>query len=166
MHFIPPATLFAILLLLPATPRAQRTVDFSGTWTMDLARSESSQQGTSVKPVTFVITQNPTQVRIETTRGERIENVLYPLARSRGATGTSGSSAAAHPEAYWEGDTLVTETQRPVNGYTVTVKEARSLGPGGKEMTVQTTVIVQHGYSMPGAKNYGTSKDVFIKTTP
>ena len=78
----------------------------------------------------------------------------------------SGSSGAAHPEAYWEGDTLVTETQRPVNGYTVTVKEARSLGPGGKEMTVQTTVIVQHGYSMPGAKNYGTSKDVFIKATP
>ena len=46
------------------------------------------------------------------------------------------------------------------------MKEARSLGPGGKEMTVQTTVIVQHGYSMPGAKNYGTSKDVFVKTTP
>jgi hypothetical protein len=100
---------------------------------MDLSRSESSQQGAEVKPVTFVITQNPTQVRIETTRGERVENVLYPLVRSRGATGTSGSSAAAHPEAYWEGDTLVTETQRPVNGYTVTVKEARSLGPGGRK---------------------------------
>jgi len=165
MHYIPPAALVA-LLFLPLTAHAQRSTDFSGTWSMDLSRSESSQQGAEVKPVTFVITQTPTQVRIETTRGERIENVLYPLVRSRGATGTSGSSAAAHPEAYWEGDTLVTETQRPVNGYTVTVKEARSLGPGGKEMTVQTTVIVQHGYSMPGAKNYGTSKDVFIKATP
>ncbi len=165
MHYIPPAALVA-LLFLPLTAHAQRSTDFSGTWSMDLSKSESSQQGAEVKPVTFVITQNPTQVRIETTRGERIENVLYPLVRSRGATGTSGSSAAAHPEAYWEGDTLVTETQRPVNGYTVTVKEARSLGPGGKEMTVQTTVIVQHGYSMPGAKNYGTSKDVFIKATP
>jgi hypothetical protein len=160
MHFIPPATLFAILLFLPATPRAQRTIDFSGTWTMDLARSESSQQGTSIKPVTFVITQMPAQVRIETTRGERIENILYPLGRARAA---AAAASVAHPEAYWEGDRLVTETQRPVNGYTVTVRESRTLDPTGGEMTVETMVIVQHGYSMPGAKNYGSSKDVFTR---
>jgi hypothetical protein len=162
MHHFPPAALIAILLL-PATPLAQRTIDFSGTWTMDLARSESSQQGASVKPVTFVITQLPTQVRIETTRGERTENVLYPVGRARAAAAAAGG---AHPEAYWEGDKLVTETQRPVNGYTVTVKESRTLGPSGSEMTVETTVIVQHGYSMPGAKNYGTSKDVFTRAVP
>jgi hypothetical protein len=46
------------------------------------------------------------------------------------------------------------------------VKETRVLAPTGREMTVETIVIVQHGYSMPGAKNYGTSKDVFTKTTP
>ena len=33
-------------------------------------------------------------------------------------------------------------------------------------MTVETTVIVQHGYSMSGAKTYGTSKDVFTKAKP
>jgi len=32
--------------------------------------------------------------------------------------------------------------------------------------TMNADWFVQHGYSMPGAKNYGTSKDVFIKTTP
>jgi hypothetical protein len=163
MHHIPPAALIATLFLLPAAPQAQRTLDFSGTWTMDLARSESSQQGELVKPVTFVITQMPTQVRIETTRGERTENVLYPLGRTRAA---AASSAPAHPEAYWEGDKLVTETQRPVNGYTVTVKESRTLHPSSREMTVETMVIVQHGYSMPGAKNYGSSKDVFVRSAP
>jgi len=163
MHLIPPAALIAILFL-PAASHAQRTIDFSGTWTMDLARSESSQQGASVKPVTFVITQLPAQVRIETTRGERLENVLYPLGRTRAASAVA--PGAAHPEAYWEGDKLVTETQRPVNGYTVTVKESRTLDPTGREMTVETTVIVQHGYSMPGAKNYGTSKDVFTRAVP
>jgi hypothetical protein len=162
MHHIPSAALIA-LLFLPSPSHAQRTVDFSGTWTMDLARSESSQQGDPVRPVSFVITQMPTQVRIETTRGERSENVLYPLGRARALAATSGE---AHPEAYWEGDKLVTETQRPVNGYTVTVKESRTLAPGGREMTVETTVIVQHGYSMPGAKNYGTSKDVFTRAIP
>jgi hypothetical protein len=166
MKHLPPAALMTLLFLSVAA-QAQRTADFSGTWTMDLAKSESSQQGAAVKPVTFVITQTPTQVRIETMRGERSENVLYPLGRtSRGTTGTSGASATPHAEAYWEGDKLVTETQRLVNGYTVTVKEARALGPTGAEMTVETTVIVQHGYSMPGAKNYGTSKDVFIRAKP
>jgi len=57
-------------------------------------------------------------------------------------------------------------TQRTVSGQTVTVKEARTLGPGGTDMTVETTVIVQHGYSMPGARNYGTSKDVFTRSKP
>jgi hypothetical protein len=160
-----PAAAVAATLLLPLTTDAQSTRDFSGTWTMDPARSEAAQQGEAVKPVTFVITQSATQVRVETTRGNERENVLYPLTKAR-ASAPAASTASGHPEAYWDGDRLVTETQRPVNGYTVTVKEARMLGPSGRDMTVETTVIVQHGYTMPGAKNYGTSKDVFVRTTP
>jgi hypothetical protein len=159
-----PAAALAISLFLPHAIRAQPIRDFSGTWTMDLARSESAQQGEAVKPVTFVITQGAAQVRIETTRGAEKEDVLYPLAKVR-ASGAPASTASGHPEAYWEGDKLVTETQRPVSGYTVTVKEVRTLGPDGKDMTVETTVIVQHGYSMRGVKNYGSSKDVFVRTT-
>ena len=33
----------------------------------------------------------------------------------------------------------------------------------GDDMTVESTVIVQHGYSMPGARTYGSSKDVFTR---
>jgi hypothetical protein len=162
-----PAAAFGAALLLPLLLHAQPAQDFSGTWTMDPARSEVAQQGEKVKPVTFVITQSATQVRIETTRGVERENVLYPLMKARSTSAAPPASAAAgHPEAYWDGPKLVTETQRPVNGYTVTVKEARTLAPTGREMTVETTVIVQHGYSMPGAKNYGTSKDVFVKSAP
>ena len=164
MKHIPAAALTAALFL-PSVLLAQATRDFSGTWTMDLARSQSAQQGEAIKPVTFVITQIATQVRIETTRANEKENVLYPLLKSR-ASASPAPSASGQPEAYWDGDKLVTETQRQVSGYTVTVKEARTLGPGGGDMTVETTVIVQHGYSMPGAKNYGTSKDVFTRTSP
>lgn len=160
-----PAVALSAALLLPFAIHAQPARDFSGTWTMDPARSESAHQGEAVKPVSFVITQSAMQVRIETMRGNERENVLYPLTASH-ASASPVSTAAGHPEAYWEGDRLVTETQRPVNGYTVTVKESRTLGPSGRDMTVETMVIVQHGYSMPGAKNYGTSKDVFIRATP
>ena len=156
------AALLTATLFLPSTTRAQTPNDFSGTWTMDPTRSESAQQGEVVKPTTVVIAQTLTDLRVETTRGERHESVLYPLVKA--ARPAAGPAAAGQPAAYWEGDRLVTETQRPVNGMTVTVKEARTLGPTGREMTVETIVIVQHGYSMPGAKNYGTSKDVFTRT--
>ena len=160
-----PAAALAALLVLPLALHAQTPRDFSGTWTMDLARSQSAQQGEPIRPVTFVITQIPTQVRIETSRGNEKENVLYPLTTSRAAASPT-PGGAGQPEAYWDGDKLVTETQRTVSGQTVTVREARSLGPGASDMTVETTVIVQHGYSMPGAKNYGTSKDVFTRSNP
>jgi hypothetical protein len=148
------------LLLLPAPVHAQPLRDFSGTWHMDPARSQSAQQGEPFKLVTFVIAQSDGQVRIEATRGNERENVLYPLTMSRAAPTSEGR---AQPEAYWEGDRLVTVTQRTVSGQTVTVKEAHRLSANGADMTVETTVIVQHGYSMPGAKTYGTSEDVFTR---
>ena len=69
MKYIPAAALTAILLV-PLALHAQSTRDFSGTWTMDLARSQSAQQGEAIKPVTFVINQIATQVRIETKRAD------------------------------------------------------------------------------------------------
>lgn len=163
MKIIPAAALTAFLLT-PLALHAQPP-DFSGRWTMDLSRSQSAQQGEAIRTVSFVIAQGPSQVRIETMRGNEKENILYPLNASRAST-SPAPGETGHPEAYWEGDRLVTETQRPVSGQTVTVKEVRALAPGGAEMTVETTVIVQHGYSMPGAKNYGSSRDVFTRAKP
>ena len=163
MKYIPAAALTAFLLL-PLALRAQ-SPDFSGSWKMDLSRSQAAQQGEAIRTVSFVIAQTPTQVRIETMRGNEKENILYPLTSSRASTSPAPGSTG-HPEAYWDGDKLVTETQRPVSGYTVSVKEVRALAPGGAEMTVETTVIVQHGYSMPGARNYGSSRDVFTREKP
>jgi hypothetical protein len=159
MKRTPAAALAA--LLLHVVLNAQSPPDFSGTWTLDPTRSQSAQQGEPFKSVTFVITQSIGQVRIEATRGDEKESVLYPLTKSRASVGASGQS-----EAYWDGEQLVTVTQRTVSGQSVTVKEVRTLGPGGTDMTVETTVIVQHGYSMPGAKNYGNSKDVFTRSKP
>ena len=154
---------FTALLLLPAVVHAQSMRDFSGTWQMDPSRSQSAQQGEPFKMVTFVISQSAGQVRIEATRGNEKENILYPLTKSRAAPTSEGR---AQPEAYWEDDRLVTVTQRTVSGQTVTVKEAHRLSASGADMTVETTVIVQHGYSMPGAKTYGTSEDVYTRLKP
>jgi hypothetical protein len=156
------AAVLLAVLPIPTATFAQGRPDFSGSWTMDMARSESTRQGEPVKPVSIVIAQSAKDVRIETTRGDQTETVLYPLGQSRPAY---ASNDTVRPEAYWDGDSLVTETLRQVHGYAVTVKETRTLRPGGAEMIMETTVIVQHGYTMPGAKNYGTARDVFRKTS-
>src|SRR6266576_1525321 len=96
-----PAALVTATLLLPSTIRAQTTSDFSGTWAMDPARSESAQQGEAIKPSTVVIAQTPTELRVETTRGERHESVVYSLGKA--PRPTAGPAAANQPAAYWEG---------------------------------------------------------------
>src|SRR4051794_21057392 len=120
MKHAPAALALFALVVLPASLAAQPSRDFSGTWVMDPSRSQSSNQGEPFKMVTFVITQSVGQVRIEATRGNDKENVLYPLTKSRAA---SSADASGQPEAYWDGDQLVTVTQRTISGQTVTVKE-------------------------------------------
>ena len=156
------AATFVAVLVIPLTANSQTRPDFSGAWTMDPVRSESTRQGEPVEPVRVVIAQSPGEVRIETTRGEKTETIVYPLGQSHPV---NPANPTLQPEAYWDGDTLVTETQRQVQGYAVTVKEIRALAPGGTEMITETTVVVQHGYTMPGVKNYGTARDVFRRTT-
>ena len=46
----------------------------------------------------------------------------------------------------------------------MSVKETFELNPSGSELRVETTVVIQHGYTMRGAKNYATLTDVFTKT--
>jgi hypothetical protein len=65
---------------------------------------------------------------------------------------------------HWDGGALVTETSRTIQGQSVTTKEARRLNSAGDEMTVETVLIVQHGYTLSGTKNYGAGKDVYVRT--
>jgi hypothetical protein len=59
---------------------------------------------------------------------------------------------------------LVTEAVRDIQGQTVTTKETRRLNPDGNEMLVETMLVVQHGYSLRGTPNYGTGKDIFVRS--
>ena len=36
-----------------------------------------------------------------------------------------------------------------------------SLDPSGDEMTVETLLVVEHGYTLRGAQNYANGKDVY-----
>src|SRR5688572_10994630 len=124
---------------------AQSRPDFSGTWAMDPARSEAAAQGTPVGPVTVVIRQTPGEVRIDTTRSGRTESVRYLPAASKPTA--AGELLGAFR---WDGPKLITRLVTDINKQAITVEEVRSLEPGGRDMTVEVMLVVEHGYQSGG----------------
>jgi hypothetical protein len=153
-----PAFLAATLIAQAGTAAKP---DFSGTWTMDRERSESALQEQPIGRVTIAITQTGTNLTIQTTRDGKPEVATYTIEELPNGPGVTGAGTR---RAYWEGLKLVTEGAGNVQGQTVSVREARTLNASRTEMTVESTVTVQHGYSFRGAKNYATGKDIYTRT--
>jgi hypothetical protein len=158
-----------VALVLPLAADGQNAIDFSGTWKMDAARSESAHQAVPIGPVTMIIKQTATELSIETRRGEpnktatHGEILTYKLDGSESTTAAT-DGALVKCRAYWEGAKLITGTTRNIQEATITTLFVHSLDPKVNEMTVHKTLTVQHGYQFEGAKNSGTGTDVFIKT--
>ena len=54
---------------------------------------------------------------------------------------------------------------RNVQNSTVTTVYVHTLSPNGREMTVDKTLTVQHGYQGQSATNTGHGKDVYIRVS-
>jgi hypothetical protein len=151
----------ALAIVLIAQPMTAAKPDFSGTWTMDRERSESALQEQPIGRVTIAITQTGPNLTIQTTRDGKPEVATYTIEELPNGPGVMGAGTR---RAYWEGLKLVTEGAGNVQGQTVSVREARTLNASRTEMTVESTVTVQHGYTFRGAKNYATAKDIYTRT--
>ena len=145
----------AVALAFSQTAPASAKPDFSGSWTLDRSRSQSPES------ITLDIKQTATELRIEATRNGVSSVRVYPIeldAKPGGRGITSDRSRA-----YWDGAKMVTEGTGNIQGQTVSIRETRSLNDAGTEMTVESLIIVQHGYSFGGTRNYGSAKDVFTR---
>jgi hypothetical protein len=151
--------LLSALLILAATPLvyAQTRPDFSGHWSMDGKRSQSAVQNEPVGALDVVIRQTATEMEMVISNDGKTGTVTYRLDGS--PSPIPNGTATSH----WEGDALVTETVRTIQGQTVTTKETRRLDTGRDEMLVDRILIVQHGYTLAGTKNYGAGSDVFVR---
>jgi hypothetical protein len=147
----------AFVIAIPAAAQAQTRPDFSGTWSMDLSRSESAMQTDPIGPTTVAIEQTPTQLTMTTARDGKSTTVVYRL------DGTPTQIPGGTATSRWNGSSLVTETVRTIQGQTVTTNETRHLNPAGDELLVESVLVVQHGYTLRGAQNYGAGKDVFTR---
>ena len=151
------ALALAVSLAFCFDASTQATPDFSGTWRLDLSRSDAAARADTPGPITVSITQSPVEFRIDVTTSKGTTTETYRFA---GAGAVLGPDTAI---ARWKGDALVTDAIRDVRGQSVTVQQTRRLVDNGNEMTVESVVNVQHGYSAAGAKIYGASKDVYVR---
>ena len=147
------ASLTLSLNVLQSTPAS--THDFSGSWTMERSRSQSTESAT------IEIKQSATAIIIVTHSAGETSTRTYPVESS--AHSASETITAGHTHASWDGTKLVTEAVTDINGQTVSYRQMRFLNASGTEMTVETITIVQHGYGIKDGKNYSTTKDVYVR---
>jgi hypothetical protein len=155
------------MALLACVAASAQPADFSGVWMMDASRSESAHQDVPIGPVTLVIRQSPAQLTVETRRSDKKKRAASSEVLTFNLDGTEKTESAAGGElkttAHWDGPKLVIETVRNVQGSTVTTRQIMSLDETAKELTVNKTLTVQHGYQFEGANNTGRGTDVFVK---
>jgi hypothetical protein len=154
-----PVSLAGLLLQAPLAPADFRP-SFTGTWRLDASRSESAATNESPEPLFVDITQTSRDLTLVTRQGERQNRIVHVFVAS---PSTPFSIDGSSGRAYWDGVALVTEGTRLVQGQTVATRETRRLNRDLTEMTVEVMVIVQHGYSLRGTKNYGVGKDVYLR---
>jgi hypothetical protein len=154
-----------VLVLVAAALASQSPVDrnFSGTWKMVPARSDSPTQTPPVSEMTFVIDHGQTHIRLDMTSPDsKPVSVSYPIIAAPKLP--ADPVAGDERRAYWDGaGRLVVERGGTISGQTVSSRQALALNADGSEMTVERLVIVQHGYTLKGAKNYASAKDVFTR---
>lgn len=134
---------------------------------MDPARSESAHQS-SPSSITLAIVQTDAGMSLETTRsggGNSATSLEMLRLKLNGAETISGDGEnAIKAKAHWEGAALVVETSREIKGATVTTRSVYALSADAREMTVDKTLTVQHGYEgIAASPNSGHGKDVFVR---
>lgn len=142
------------LLAYPLAICAQSHPDFSGIWELE---------GKGHNPVTVQIEQTPAVITIGTRTGKGAEASMETLTYKLEGEEASVSDAGITTKAHWDGPKLIAETARSVHGAAVTTVHTISLNSTGQELTIEKTLIVQHGYRSLKPRNTGTGKEVYIR---
>ena len=156
------------LLATPSDAQQKKGRDFSGTWVLDLSRSGSIEQNNDLPKATLVITAPQDELlQIVSMRGAIHELVQFRFGPANALRARApGSREHVGVILTWEGDELFTATPTNINDTAVTVVEQRRLNHEGTEMTVETRVDVEHGYTGTTQNSSPRVKDVYVKKAP
>ena len=129
---------------------------FVGTWELDTSGNASTS------PERRVITVSPEGMRIEIQRAEDARPpVLIYRFDGKDAVNAFGSGKATS-RLLRESGTIVTETIYEIRESPMTMREVLSLNADGTEMSVTSTIRVEHGYQ--GRLPAGESKPPNVST--
>jgi hypothetical protein len=149
-HVFLTALLAAMVIPFPA--RAQTKPDFSGTWTMDAAKSDPPPQGRGgggggMGGGSITIKQTGTDLVVTSEGRQGPQTMTYKLDGSPSSNEVMGRGGAqtVKSTAKWDGSSLLIETTRDFNGMSITTKEVRTLSADGKQMTVESTTQTPQG---------------------
>jgi pectate lyase len=143
------ALMAAVILPFPA--HAQPRADFSGTWTLDTAKSDPPPQGRGGGGGggggTQTIKQTANELSITSEGRGGPQTLVYKLDGSESTNQMMGRGGAqtVKSTAKWDGSSLVIETTRDFQGTPITSKDVRRLDSGGKEMQVESTTQTPNG---------------------
>jgi hypothetical protein len=144
-------TAMVAALVIPFPARAQGRPDFSGTWTLDTAKSDPPPQGRGGGGggggATLTIKQTGTELAVTSEGRQGPQTMTYKLDGSPNSNEVMGRGGAqtVKSTAKWDGSSLLIESTREFNGITITTKEVRRLDNGGKEMIVESTTQTPQG---------------------
>lgn len=119
---------------------AQPDPDFSGTWVLDMAKSDLGTSNSAIKQgqmhkILLILTQTTNQLTIKRSTGD---TAIYNLDGSESVNSLpNGSQATTFMK--WDGNTLVAKTTSNLGGQTVEMSDVRSLDSSGQIMTVHLT---------------------------
>jgi len=136
-------------LIIPFPARAQGKPDFSGTWTLDTAKSDPAPQGRGGGggAASVTIKQTGTELAVTSEGRQGPQTMTYKLDGSESTNQVMGRGGAqtVKSTAKWDGSSLVIETTRDFQGTPITTKEVRRLDNGGKDMIVESTTQTPQG---------------------
>jgi hypothetical protein len=150
----------ATLLMSNAPSAQERAVPvnigrLAGTWDLD---SSGPPNPTERR----VITVSADSMRVEILRAEdaRPPRLIYRFDGKD--TESPFGSGKAIARLVGEGGSVVTETVYEISNSPITIREAITVDPSGRELTVSSTVRVEHGYQ--GPLPAGASKSPNVST--
>lgn len=167
MRFLALALAAIAFLIFPAHRAGAQQRDFSGTWIMDKSQSSSGNQTETIGPVALVIRMTPSELIIDRKEGNSDRVVHYDA--DGGDTISSFETGKATGHMRWDGLKLITETVYDMRGIPINVKETRSLSSDGRQMTVQSELLVVHGFQgqNPSAlktdSNSSVGTDIYVR---
>jgi hypothetical protein len=139
-------TLQSIFGLIAALGIAQAAPNFTGTWKMNIAKSDFGPAPAPAE-LTRNIKHTDPNLEIKThqkgDQGEVSTELKYTTDGKSCVNKVNGSDAKG--TAKWEGDNLIIESTRDFQGMVLLSKETWMLSDGGKTLTINNHITVPQG---------------------